>query len=83
MSWTRGGRELVCVATGGRLVAADISTAGGIRAGAPRILFQLPADTHTLDAAPDGSRFLLMMPGEGKPPIRFQVLLNWQGVERP
>ena len=45
--WTRGGRELVWETFDARLMAADIDTSGGFRAGVPHELFVLPSPSSS------------------------------------
>jgi hypothetical protein len=64
--WTRGGREIVYEGFDGRLMAVDVETAGGFRAGMPQPLFALPlrspnVDISTWTCDERGERFFLVV----------------------
>ena len=69
--WTRGGRELVFEGIDGRLMAVDIDTREGFRAGTPHPLFNLPSRSFSAELSSwicdeTGTRFFLLTP----PPVR-------------
>jgi len=80
--WLRGGRELIFLAPPDRIMATDISTGDGFRAGAPHELFRSPeALRDGLAVTGDGNRFLIVRPGELQPPQHLTMLVNWQNEE--
>jgi hypothetical protein len=63
--WRPDGKELFYVTVTGSLMAVDIDTSKGFRAGRPRRLFNAPlsASLETgWDVSPDGKRFLFAAP---------------------
>ena len=68
----------------GRLMAAPVSSGASFQVGAPVQLFQIEslADTGQTryDAAPDGSRFLFLIPVEGAKMSAASITLvhNWK-----
>lgn len=67
--WTRGGRERVCESDS-RMVAVDIDTRIGFRAGVPRELFGPPSrspgrDVFGWGVDADGERFVVLAPPAG------------------
>jgi serine/threonine-protein kinase len=79
--WTRGGRELV-YRTSDSLFAVSVDPRTG-ETGRPTALFAYPyrseGESWSYDAAPDGSRFLLVKAPVGSVPRRVEVVLNWFG----
>jgi serine/threonine-protein kinase len=80
--WTRGGRELI-YRRGDAVVAAAIDLAGG-KAGPPIELFRKTQPdrlgggrTYTYDVAPDGNRFLMVVPIQNPGSQPTIVALNW------
>jgi Tol biopolymer transport system component len=77
--WTRGGRELV-YRTDDSLVAVTVDPRSG-ETGRPTALFAYPyrpeGQSWSYDAAPDGSRFLMVKLPPGSAPRRVDVGLNW------
>lgn len=71
--WGKGGREIF-FRSGKRLFAAGIGP--GSEASQPVVLFE--GDYLTgFDAAPDGSRFIMVSNEGGSMPSRMNVVLNW------
>ena len=78
--WTRGGKELMWVAGGVAVTAADVATEPTFRAGPPHELFRLRPDNIYFDFAPDGQRVILVAP-EGDPKSSsITVDLNWPAL---
>jgi serine/threonine-protein kinase len=77
--WTRGGRELV-YRTSDSLMAVTVDPTTG-ETGRPTPLFAYPyrpeGRSWSYDAAPDGSRFLLVKLPSASEPRRIEVVLNW------
>jgi serine/threonine protein kinase/Tol biopolymer transport system component len=81
--WRRDGKELCYLSPEGKVMAVDVTTAGGFQSGAPKPLFQVPgtgagALGQSWDMAPDGKRFLLPVPISAQDVPPFTVVLNWQ-----
>ena len=80
--WRSDGRELYYVRpAGGMLMALDITTQSGFRAGPPRTLFQCvgPDKVPVWDGSADGKRFLVAKQGNTTPG-QYNVVLNWQAM---
>jgi serine/threonine-protein kinase len=79
--WTRGGRELVYLA-GDSVFAVSVNPTSG-ETGRPTALFGFPYHPEgwswTYDAAPDGSRFLMVKLPSGSVARRVEVVVNWFG----
>jgi len=79
--WTRGGRELV-YRFGDSLFAVTVDPRSG-ETGRPAPLFAYPYRAEGLswsyDAAPDGSRFLMVKLPRESAPRRVEVVLDWFG----
>ncbi len=83
--WTRGGKEILFLSNDG-VMAVEIETAGGLKAGKPRRLFPyrppLPqlegAYRSPYDVSSDGERFLLVEGGEDPAAHRLHVVVNWR-----
>lgn len=83
--WTRNGRELF-YRNGDKMMAVDIESKGGFRAGTPKMLFENSYGFSAAplqpgigyDVSPDGRRFLMIKPvSEANAPAHFQVVENW------
>jgi eukaryotic-like serine/threonine-protein kinase len=75
--WRSDGKELFYTA-GPQVMAVDIDTSRGFRAGAPRRLFTAPPTFLAgWDLAPDGKRFLFLTAPSGTRAEPFTVVLNW------
>jgi eukaryotic-like serine/threonine-protein kinase len=81
--WRQDGKELYYLDFDGKLMAVGVTSRPGFHADAPRFLFQTPVRPSTgvgfitWAAAPDGKRFLFLVPAaQGEAP--FTVVLNWQ-----
>jgi DNA-binding winged helix-turn-helix (wHTH) protein len=73
----RGNSETLYRGANRNLMAVDITT-GGLRAGEPRKLFQLPLGAEAWDVTADGKKFLVAVPLAQSAPPPFTVVLNWQ-----
>jgi hypothetical protein len=84
--WRKDGKELSYLASDGKVMAVEISTAGGFHAGTPQPLFQAPLSFTRLsnlpgilaNAAPDNDRFVFAVPVAQETPQGFTAVLNWQ-----
>jgi eukaryotic-like serine/threonine-protein kinase len=83
-SWRGDGKEIYFMQRDGRLMAAPVSSGNSFQVGAPVQLFQIEslADTGQAryDVAPDGSRFLFLIPVEGVKASAASITLvhNWK-----
>jgi hypothetical protein len=80
-AWTRGGRELVFESEAG-LMAVDIDTGQGFRAGTPRSLFRLPRaalapNLRTWTCTGDGQRFFVLVPPDVKEAGDIEVVTDF------
>jgi hypothetical protein len=81
-TWTKGGREIIFEEmNGGGLMAADVETEGGFRAGSVRRLFRLPSSSFGpgarswgVDAS--GTRFVLSVPPPRSSTGNIEVLTS-------
>ena len=76
--WRSDGKELFYLGLASQMMAVDIDTSQGFRAGTPRRLFTAPTQALTVgwDLSSDGKRFLFIAP-PGTSTIPFTVMLNW------
>ncbi len=77
--WSRDGRELFYLSADLRLMAVPIQTSASLRIGAAREVFKLPGKPwSSFDPAPDGKRFLAVVPDvvAGEQPLT--VVVNWR-----
>jgi serine/threonine protein kinase/Tol biopolymer transport system component len=82
--WARNGRELF-YRHGLKMMAVDIETKEGFRAGTPKVLFEGqylggPAGIQPgigYDVSPDGKRFLMIKPEGELNAAQLQVVENW------
>jgi Tol biopolymer transport system component len=83
--WGRDGRELFFISRDGHLMLVPMSTAAGLQAGAPRSLFAIPTRPwHDYDVAPDGQRFIAMVPQVVAEEQPLDVIVRWRpAAERP
>ena len=74
-----GGRLFYTAVTTLDMMAVDVDTNAGFRAGTPRRLFAAPPPLLSVgwDIAPDGRRFLFVTTPDGGKPTPFTVVLNW------
>ena len=78
--WARGGKEIIYLAFDGKLMSVDIDASrGGLRAGTPKALFQLPegAGFAGWDVSGDGERFLINVPVIKSSSVPLSVVVNW------
>jgi dipeptidyl aminopeptidase/acylaminoacyl peptidase len=58
--WSRDGRQIFYLATGGQLMSVDFQVApNSVAVGRPRVLFQVPADVTQFEVTADGNRLIL------------------------
>jgi Tol biopolymer transport system component len=83
--WAQSGRELF-YRNGDKMMAVDIETKAGFRAGTPKVLFEgiyaaSPAPLQPgmgYDVSPDGKRFLMIKPAsEPNAAQQLEVVQNW------
>jgi Tol biopolymer transport system component/tRNA A-37 threonylcarbamoyl transferase component Bud32 len=75
--WASSGKQLLYFSVGSAdIMAVDIDTSGGFRAGTPRRLFGAHP-TRGWDLAPDGKGFLFVTTPNGGRTAPFTVILNW------
>jgi serine/threonine-protein kinase len=76
--WRPDAKELFYLSLASQVMAVDIDTSKGFRAGTPRRMFTAPAALVTgWDLSPDGKRFLFVAPPNAGRVIPFTVVLNW------
>ena len=82
--WSRDGRELLYLSTDRRLMSVPVRTAPTLQVGSPVELFKLSGKPwRAFEVAPDGKRFLAVVPDiiAGEQPLT--VALNWApGLKR-
>ncbi len=80
--WSPDGRTLY-YRNENRMMAAPIRGSSELNVGTPRVLFEgqyyrgYPLNPRTYDLAPDGQRFVMILPESGSTPTEFQIVLNW------
>jgi Tol biopolymer transport system component len=85
--WRRDGRELFYRTPGRKLIAVPVKTGVAFDAGAPKELFELPAeppawiqggiDQRVYAPSADGERFLIAVPVDEESSSPITVVLNW------
>ena len=86
--WSRDGRELF-YRSGDRLMAVTVRGDDEFRAGEPSVLLEAAMERAAprftnYDAAPDGSRFVMVQGGDPPAADHLAVVLDWfQELERP
>jgi len=79
--WRADGKELFFLAEGGKVMSAEINTAGGFQSAAPRQLFQADiknrGDVWPYDVRADGQAFLVNVLAEGSGAAPLTIVLNW------
>ena len=81
--WTRGGKEIVYEDFDGRVMAVDVDTSQGLRAGTPRPLFQLPEGVNGgWEVTADGERFLVGVPVVKSVSRILDLVVNWPAAFR-
>jgi serine/threonine-protein kinase len=80
--WSRDGKTLYYVADSNQLMAVDIDTSEGFRAGVPRLVFENASLAGPDDLADwvDGERFLFVEAVEDVDPEPFTVVMNWARI---
>jgi hypothetical protein len=83
--WRRDSNELFYISPDGDLMSVPVTLTPTLSVGTPQKLFRTPIDpagamTHSqFDVAPDGHRFLMVVPSTDAPqPVN--VILNWQSL---
>jgi Tol biopolymer transport system component len=75
--WTRGGKEIVYQDFDDRIMAVDVDTSSGVRAGAPKLLFQTPEGNQSWEVTSDGERFLVGVPVVKSTSRMLEIIVNW------
>ncbi len=84
--WRRDGKELFFLGLDGKLMAVDVNTTGAtFEAGIPKPLFQTQlnggaAGRNFYVVAPDGRRFLMLVPVEPNNAEPITVVVNWPAL---
>ncbi len=78
--WNKNGRELFFESLDRKLMAVTMSTSPTADVGTPRALFETAGLGY--DVAPDGQRFLVLMPAADANPPPLTVVLNWPALAR-
>ena len=74
--WSPSGRELF-YRNDQELMAVEVETEPDFQVQTPRVLFEASFRLGHYDVAPDGQRFLFVVPVEGLAPDQINVVLNW------
>jgi eukaryotic-like serine/threonine-protein kinase len=61
--WRGDGKEIFYITPDGTATALEVKAGGAFQAGAPKPLFQVPSGVLFWDVSPDGTRFLMPVPG--------------------
>ena len=80
--WARGGKEIVYEDFDDRIMAVDVDTSSGVRAGTPRFLFQLSEGNLPWDVTTDGERFLVSVPVIKSTSRMLDLIVNWPATLR-
>ncbi|HXM76958.1 MAG TPA: hypothetical protein VN971_09290, partial [Thermoanaerobaculia bacterium] len=81
--WRRDGKELYYSDRGG-VMAVPVTPGSRWESGTPALLFRVEPDIENYDVAPDGSRFLVILPLEKVRESPLRVILNWTAaMKRP
>src|SRR6266436_412234 len=82
--WRKDGKELFYVSADGRMMAVEVTTDAGFKAGSPIELFQThrrqavsAQDVFSYDVSGDGKRFLILTKLDEANAAPLFVLLNW------
>jgi dipeptidyl aminopeptidase/acylaminoacyl peptidase len=80
--WSRGGKEVVYNTFDGKIMAVEVDTSrGGLRAGTPKPLFDLPEGAEFgWDVTADGERFLVNAPVIKSSSVPLNVVLDWMAA---
>jgi eukaryotic-like serine/threonine-protein kinase len=77
--WRGDGKELLYLAPGGRIMAAEVNGRGAnFEVGTPRVLFSAATTTAMppYDVSPDGTRFVINTSGEDEN-LALRLVVNW------
>lgn len=61
--WRGDGKEIFYIAPDGMVTAVEVNAGAAFQVGTPKPLFKAPAGVLFWDVAPDGTRFLMPVPG--------------------
>jgi hypothetical protein len=75
--WSRDGRELLFLAGDGRMVSVPVRTTPALELGAPSTLFGVGRRWLDFEIAPDGKRFLALIPAVVADEQPLQAIVNW------
>ncbi|HSL68568.1 MAG TPA: hypothetical protein VK977_10495, partial [Actinomycetota bacterium] len=86
MRWRRDGKEIFYVLGDGTMMAVDVRTEQGFHVGVPRTLFRAAPpqgfNGPQYSVAPDGQRFLVLMPERNSAASATTVVVNWRSMLR-
>jgi Tol biopolymer transport system component len=63
-AWRRDGKEIFYLTNDGTVMAMEVTPGSTFRKGTAKALFRAPAEVVFWDAAPDGQRFMMPVPGD-------------------
>ena len=81
--WRDDSKELFYVTGAGKMMSAEIKTAGTLESSVPRELFQANIKFRVgfpYAVTPDGARFLINTPADADNPTPLMVVLNWPAI---
>lgn len=82
--WRGDGGELFFIAASGQMMAVDVGPGHGVAFGAPQPLFRTRIEVlwndmrNHYDVAPDGRRFLVLVPHEDLRAVPFAIVFPWR-----
>ncbi len=83
-TWSGDGRELYFLAPDATLMAVDVRSGAKLEWGKPHPLFKTSLNViqnmEQYAPAPDGKRFLLIVPSSESSSLQFNVILNWTSL---
>ena len=83
--WRGDGKELFYVAADGKMMAVPVTLGPRFEVGAPQVLFQTMFREEAYGSykvSPDGKRFLVNSPPDGRDARPITVVVNWTAMLR-
>jgi dipeptidyl aminopeptidase/acylaminoacyl peptidase len=80
--WAKGGREIILFRPDLDLVSIPVEAGPELRIGAPREMFRIPSNARSGWPAPDGQRFLIVVPAVETVPA-ISIAVNWRAGLTP
>jgi serine/threonine protein kinase len=78
LRWSRDGRELLYLSTDGHMMSVPVKTSPSLELGVPTALFVVNGKVWSdFDVAPDGKRFLAIVPKIVADEQPLDVIVNW------